>query len=51
MLLSKYSVCNTKKFKLFLKKEARGLLSSLGIKTPLAQIPFLVFRSSFVLKV
>ena len=40
MLLSKCKVCNSKKSKFF-KKEASGLLSSLGIKTPLNKIPLL----------
>ena len=43
MLLSKCSACNSKKLKFLKKQEARGLLSSLGIRT--------VFRSVFVLKV
>ena len=41
MLLSKYSVCNSKKSKFLKEQEARGLLSSLGIKTFLSQIPLL----------
>ena len=39
MLLSKYSVCNSKKSKFRKEQEPRGLLSSLGIRTPLSQIP------------
>ena len=42
MLLSKCEVCNSKKWKFIKEKEARGLLSSLGIKTPLKKIPLLV---------
>ena len=41
MLSSKYSVCNSKKSKFLKEQEATGLLSSLGIKTPLSQIPLL----------
>ena len=41
MLLSKCSVCNSKKSKFLKKQEPRGLLSSLGIRTPLSQIPLL----------
>ena len=41
MLLSKCSVCNSKKLKFLKEKEARGLLGSLGIRTPLSQIPLL----------
>ena len=40
MLLSKCSVCNSKKLK-FLSKKSRGSLSSLRIRTPLNQIPML----------
>ena len=38
MLLSKCAVCNSKKSKFIKKPEARRLLSSLGIRTPLGQI-------------
>ena len=41
MLLSKCSVCNSKKSKLLKEQEPRGLISSLGIRTPLSQIPLL----------
>ena len=34
MLLSKCAVCDSKKSKFIGQQEARGLLSSLGIKTP-----------------
>ena len=36
MLLSKCSVCNSKKSKFLKEQEPRGLLSSLGIRTPLS---------------
>ena len=39
MLLSKCSVCNSKKSKFLTEQEARRLLSSLEIRTPLSQIP------------
>ena len=39
MLLSKCSVCNIKKSKFLKEQETRGLLSSLGIRTLLSQIP------------
>ena len=39
MLLSKCAVCNSKKSKFVKEQEASGLLSSLGIKTPLSKIP------------
>ena len=38
---SKCSVCNSKKSKFLKEQEARGLLSSLGIRTPFSQIPLL----------
>ena len=39
ILLSKCSLCDSKKSNLFKKQEANGLLSSSGIKTPLSKIP------------
>ena len=41
MLLSQCAVCNSGKLKFIKEQEARGLLSSLGIKTPLSQITLL----------
>ena len=41
MILSKSAICNSKKSKFVNKQEAKGLLSSLGIKTPLSKIPIL----------
>ena len=38
MLLSKCLVCNSKKSKFLKEQEARGLSSSLEIRTPLSQI-------------
>ena len=38
MLLSKYAVSISKKSRFTKEQEARGLLSSLGIKTPLSSI-------------
>ena len=40
MLLSNCSVCNRKKSKFLKQQEAKGLLSSSGIRTPLSQNPF-----------
>ena len=37
---SKCSLCGIKKSR-FLKERAKGLLSNLGIKTPLSKIPLL----------
>ena len=39
MLLSKCAVCDSKKSKFIKQQEVSGLLSSLGIKTPLSKIP------------
>ena len=39
MLLSKCAVCDSKKLKFIKQQETSGLLSSLGIKTPLRKIP------------
>ena len=39
MFLSKHAVCDSKKLKFTKQQEGSGLLSSLGIKTPLNKIP------------
>ena len=41
MLLSKCSIFDSQQSKFLKEQEARGLLSSLGIRTPLSQIPSL----------
>ena len=41
MILSKCGICNSKKSKFIKRQEAKGLLSKLGIKTPLSKIPIL----------
>ena len=41
MPLSNYVVCNSKISQFIKEQEASGLLSSLGIKTPLNKIPLL----------
>ena len=41
MLLSKCAICNNKKSRFIKEQEARGLLSNLGIRTPLSKIPLL----------
>ena len=38
MILSKCAICNSKKSKFINKQEAKGLLSNLGIITPLSKI-------------
>ena len=41
ILFSKCSACNSHEPKFLKEQEARGLLSSIGIKTPLSQIALL----------
>ena len=41
LMQSKCSVCGTKKLRFVKKKDAKGLLSNLEIKTPLSKIPLL----------
>ena len=41
MLLSKRAVCSSKKSRFIKEQEAKGILSSLGLKTPLSKIPLL----------
>ena len=41
MLSSKCVICDNKKSRFMKEQEAEGLLSNLGIKTPLSKIPLL----------
>ena len=41
IIQSKFSVCGIKKSRFVTVQEAKGLLSNLGIKTPLSKIPLL----------
>ena len=41
LMHSKCSVCGTKKSRFVKEQDAKGLLSNLGIKTPLSKIPLL----------
>ena len=41
MILSKCAICNSNKSKFVNKQEAKGLLSKLGIRTPLNKVPIL----------
>ena len=41
LMQSKYSVCGTKMSRFVKEQDAKGLLSNLGIKTPLSKIPLL----------
>ena len=41
MVLSKCAICGSKKSRFIKNQEAKGLLSKLGIKTPLSKVPIL----------
>ena len=41
MLSSKCTVCGSKKSRFMKEHEAKGLLTGLGIKTPLTRVPLL----------
>ena len=41
MILSKCAICGSKKSRFIKNKEAKGLLSKWGIKTPLSKVPIL----------
>ena len=41
IMQSKCSVCGTKKSRFLKEQDAKGLLSNLGMKTPLSKIPLL----------
>ena len=39
MILSKCAICGSKKSRFIKNQEAKGLLSNLGLKTPLSKVP------------
>ena len=41
MVLSKCAICSSKKSRFIKNQEAKGLLSSLGLRTPLSKVPLL----------
>ena len=41
MILSTCTICGSKKSKFIKEQQAKGLLSNLGLKTPLNEIPLL----------
>ena len=41
MALSKCAICSSKKSRFIKNQEAKGLLSNLGIRTPLSKVPLL----------
>ena len=41
MVISKCAICNSKKSRFIKNKEAKGLLSNVGVRTPLGKVPIL----------
>ena len=41
MILSKCAICGSKKSRFIKNQEAKGLLSNLGLRAPLSQVPIL----------
>ena len=41
MILSKWAICGSKKYRFIKHQEAKGLLRKLGIKTPLSKVAIL----------
>ena len=41
MISSKHAVCGSKKSRFIKNKEAKGLLSNLGVRLPLSKVPIL----------
>ena len=41
MVLSKCAICDSKKSRFIKNQEAKGLLSNLGVRTPLSEVPIL----------
>ena len=41
MILSKCAICGSKKSKFIKEQQAEGLLSNLGLRTPISHIPIL----------
>ena len=41
MVLSKCAMCGSKKSRFIKNEQAKGLLSNLGVKTPLSKVPIL----------
>ena len=41
MILSKCAICGSKKSRFIKNQEAKGLLSNLGVRTPLSKVPIL----------
>ena len=41
MILSKCAICGSKKSRFLKNQEAKGLLSNVGLRTPLSKVPLL----------
>ena len=41
MILSKCAICGSKKSRFIKNQKVKGLLSNLGVKTPLSEVPIL----------
>ena len=41
MILSKYAICRSRKSRFTEYQETKGLLSNLGVRTPLSKVPVL----------
>ena len=41
MILSKCAICGSKKSRFIKNQEAKGILSNLGVRTPLSKVPIL----------
>ena len=41
IILSKCAICGSQKYRFIKNQEAKGLLSKLGIRTPLSKVPIL----------
>ena len=41
MIQSNCTICGSKKSRFIIEQQAKGLLSNLGIKTPLSKVPLL----------
>ena len=41
MIQSNCTICDSKKFRFIKEQQAMGILSNLGIKTPLSEVPLL----------
>ena len=39
LMISKCAICGSKKSRFFKNREAKGLLSKLGLRTPLSKVP------------